>query len=96
MRSVIMKKDYVYLVSIILEVVALFIIILYYFYLQHGDNKMFWNNYVSLVSGNAYIRNLICYFANGGKIEDKWNLQDLIKCYELYANGEFNFVGGIE
>ena len=29
-----MKKDYVYLVSIILEVVALFIIILYYFYLQ--------------------------------------------------------------
>ena len=34
MRSVIMKKDYVYLVSIILEVVALFIIILYYFYLQ--------------------------------------------------------------
>ena len=34
MRSVIMKKDYVYLVSIILEVVALFIIILYYFYLK--------------------------------------------------------------
>ena len=29
-----MKKDYVYLVSIILEVVALFIIILYYFYLK--------------------------------------------------------------
>lgn len=58
----------------------------------YGDNKMFWNNYVSLVSGNAYIRNLICYFANGGKIEDKWNLQDLIKCYELYVNGEFSFV----
>ena len=29
-----MKKDYAYLVSIILEVVALFIIILYYFYLK--------------------------------------------------------------
>ena len=53
---------------------------------------MFWNNYVSLVSGNAYIRNLICYFANGGEMEKKWNPQDLIKCYELYVNGEFNFV----
>ena len=62
----------------------------------YGDNKMFWNNYVSLVSGNAYIRNLICYFANGGEMEKKWNPQDLIKCYELYVNGEFNFVGGIE
>ena len=57
---------------------------------------MFWNNYVSLVSGNAYIRNLICYFANGGEMEKKWNPQDLVKCYELYVNGEFNFVGGIE
>ena len=59
---------------------------------ENYDNKSFWLNFVCKKTENAYIRNLICYFSNCGDIKDKWNLQDLIKCYELYANGGFGFV----
>lgn len=59
---------------------------------DYDSNKSFWLDFVCKKTENAYVRNLICYFAYKGIVEDKWNLQDLVKCYELYRNGEFDLL----